>query len=155
VKQQGSPVAKRAGRTGEHHDLCVDPARIDHRAGPDEHVAAPEVILLHPDQVGRDAAAGGGHVDLLVVLLEATDANPAPARQGFQLLPHAEQTIDQGAGHDRAEAADREDPVDRQPGPLEVGADGGRGEQAVEACTKLIEALPGERRDRHQLRSRQ
>ena len=145
VEHQGGAVPERPDGAGQHTHLRINPAGGRERAGPREQVPAGQVLLLDTGQVDRHPAARSGDLDLAVVLLEAADADPAPAGQGLQLLPHLQRAINQGAGHHRAEAADGEDAIDRQPRPAEVGARLGRVEEGIQLRFQRFQAAAGER----------
>ena len=100
VEHERRAVTQRAARGRQDHHLGVDPARLGQGAGADQHVAAAQVVLLHPDQVCRHPSAGRGELEPAVVLLEPADPHPSPAGDQLQLLADGQGAVDQGAGDD-------------------------------------------------------
>src|SRR5213078_2006389 len=99
------------------------------------------LVSIGPGEVGSHAAARRGHVDLMVVLLQPADPHSMPAGDELQVVAHTDRTVDQCAGDHCAEAAHREDAIDWEARPAEVGASLGVVEDAIEGCRELVEAL--------------
>ena len=137
--------ARRAGRRRDRLELGerdLEPVRARERAGRDERVAAADVAPLDARQVDGHALPGLGPSDRRVVHLHRADAHVAPGRLQPQVVALGDRARPQRPGDDRADPAQREDPVDVEPG-REVGASllGLAGDFA-ERGTELVEALP-------------
>ena len=81
----------------------------------DERLSSHDVAPLDPGKAHRDALAGLRAIDVTVVHLDAADPHVATRRLEPQLVSRADRARPERAGHNRAEAGDRERTVDVQP----------------------------------------
>src|SRR2546428_13439545 len=98
--EQGDP-------RGEHRDRSE-------RSGTDDDHATSELVLLDPRKVQGDAAPGTRGVQRAFVRLDPADSRALTRGQDLDLIADDEATLDERAGDHRAEAGQREGPVDRK-----------------------------------------
>ena len=122
--------------------------RCQRRAGV-EHVAALHVAALDADQAGRHAAPGHRLLHVGVVLLQRADAGLAAARRQAHAVARPQRPRPEGARDDRADAAQREDAVDGQPGPPARGPRRQSRRRRAQRRPQLVQPGPGARGDRH------
>ncbi len=108
----------------------------------DERVAAVEVAAADPGQRDRDPLPRLRAVDRPVVHLDAAHAHVEARRLGAERVALADRARPERPGRDGADAAQREDAVDEEPGrPVSgLALDGGpreRGAQLVEPVARL------------------
>ena len=137
---------------GELFQLDIEPvaARVGTRLN--EDITPAELTSLDARQSNGDSLTGLGRIDRLIVHLHAADAHLAPTRLGPKHVARRDPAGPQRAGHDRADAAQREDAVDVQPRRCLVAFLLGGG--ARERRAQLVEAGTGLRADRDDLGGR-
>ena len=155
VEEKLGAMAQPLRRRRDDPNARIHPSRRPQRAGPGEHVAPRQLGLLYPAEVRRDAVAGAYPLHLPVVPLQAADPHTTPARHDLHLVTDRERPVDQGAGHDGAEAAHGEHAVDRQARPARILAKRRAREQRIERRGQLRQALAGDGRYRDDLRAGQ
>ena len=115
-----------------------------------------------PRRFTPDAAAGVHHLGLVVVHLHAAHGGARAAGLDGHGVPGADLARPERAGHDRADALEREDPVHGQAGRAGAAARLGPPGRALERGQQLVQAAPvpgahgdhlaaGERRRRQEL----
>ena len=93
-------------------ELHVEPVAERIGAGLDERIAALEDMALDARDRERDALAGFGALDRLVVDLHAPNANIGAGRLGPQLVALRDRARPERSRHDRPDPVQREDAVD-------------------------------------------
>ena len=133
----------------EHAERGVEPRGHMPVAGPDEDVAATELVVRHSREVGGHSIAGSDLGAVGVVALQGPNPDLLATGQHDQFVVDPDHAAGECAGDDRAGTFRREDPIDPQAGSLVI--DGGRGdvEEAVERGLEGVDAetltlnLPG------------
>src|SRR5712691_2848490 len=141
VKQELGAMPQSSRRGCKHPRAGIDPPGRLERAWPGEHVTPLDLTLLDPDEIDRDAISRHCGVDLLVVLLQPTHAGGRTAGHDLKLITDGDRAIDQCAGGYGAEAAHREDAIDRDPRTPEVNLGLDHVEGSVEARDQLAQPL--------------
>ena len=114
MQRELGAVAQGPWRFGQHAHAGVHPSRRAQRVRPRQHVASPDLISICAGEVGRHPAARRCDLDRPVVLLQPADPYTPPAGHKLQLVADADRPFDESAGDHRAEAAHREDAIDRE-----------------------------------------
>ena len=149
MEEQRRAVADRPERRRQHTHPGVDAASRLEGFRRREHVAARELVLLGSADVGRHSVARTDRLRLLVVPLQAADTNPAPRWHDFELVADAQGAVDQRAGHHGAEAAHREDAIDRQARPARIATRLRLFEQPIERRRELRQSSSSQRGHGH------
>ena len=148
VDLERPPFRDLVGQVGEEADGGEAAPRRAPQSRQRHHVAPPDRLRFDTDEVERRAVARRDLAQAPVVGLDGADARPDRSRQHLDLLALRQAPAGEGAGHDRAGALHREDPVDPEAGPLPVPCGGGRVQHPVELGLQIVQAGPGRGRDR-------
>jgi hypothetical protein len=149
VQPDRHAVLDRAVEAGEHGQL-----RPDHRHRPEEarrrgDVAAHDLVRVDLGQVERAGVPGARALGALLVGLDAAHLALLAARQHLDHVADLHRAADRNAGDDRAEAVRAEHALDRHAEHARVRARLGLGRQAEQLALEVLQALSGDRGQRH------
>jgi len=147
VDAHGVAMLERTADVAQHPEPRADDGRRGDRARVREHHSSVDGLLLDAGEVRRDARAGPCGVDGPTVRLQTADPAAQAARHQLDLFAHAQRSVDQPPGHDRAEARHRERSVDGQAGSRQIAPRRCGAEDRLQRREELLEPSPRRRGD--------
>ena len=131
------PERPRSGT--EHLDTGGEHRDRHERAGTDHDHPPRELVLLDAREVQGDAATRDRRLESPLVRLDPANAGTQTGGQDLDLIPCGERAFDERSGDHRAEARQREGPVDREARPTEVATRGRGPENGCERGDEVRE----------------
>ena len=105
-----------------------------------QQVAALYIAAVDTGDIDRDPAAGGRGFYVTPVTLQPSDAAGAAGWLQLDIVAEGQRAAGKRAGNHGAEAADREDPVDRQAGLIIIDAQRQPGQGVLKRGQELVDA---------------
>ncbi len=152
VHRDPLPASQRVRRVRQHLHLALQPVSRRQAARRGQRVTSRHLVAVDAHQRHRHPLPGRGCLHRRVVHLHAPHPHLAPARHDRQPVAGAHRARPQRPRHDRADPAQRERPVDRQPHRPLVSASLRQRRHPVELGQQLRQTLSGARRHLHDRR---